>query len=124
MRAPTVLVTLLCAASITTLAQTPTENQNEQLRAQVEELEARLADVEQRLGRIEKTSKDSSATPSAVLPPETQRWRSLSKSMSRAQVKQLLGEPLRIEGGPFEYWYYSKNGSSGPHVRFYQNRVY
>ena len=91
------------------------------LRAHVEELEARLADVETRVRRLEAPqAKPATAAP---LAPETQRWRALSMNMSREAVRGALGEPMRIEGGSSEYWYYSGKSHLGPYVVFYNGRV-
>ena len=37
-------------------------------------------------------------------------WRKLNRGMSYNEVRGLLGEPLRIEGGGVAYWMYSNNG--------------
>ena len=116
MRAVIALI-FLCVA-FPAPAQVRDDSQKEQLKAQVEDLEARLKDVEGRLARIEKNTKSMPALGAVALPIEKQRWRGLSKSMSREQVRQLLGEPLRVEGGAFEYWYYGRGS-----VTFYKNVV-
>jgi hypothetical protein len=122
-RLRTVVAILFVALPFEALAQASADNQSEQIRAQVEELEARLNDLEHRLARIERNSKDSSALPSAALSPEKQRWRGLSKSMGREGVRRLLGEPVRIDGGSLEQWYYS-NRNGGPSVTFYEGKVF
>lgn len=33
-------------------------------------------------------------------------WRRINKGLSRDQVRAILGEPRKIEGGPIEVWYY------------------
>ena len=33
-------------------------------------------------------------------------WRALRRGMTEVEVKALLGEPLRVEGGFITYWYY------------------
>lgn len=49
-------------------------------------------------------------------------WRSLTKGMSREDVRRVLGEPNRIEGGSFEHWYYGPLGTSA-RVTFYSDVV-
>ena len=50
-------------------------------------------------------------------------WRRLRKGISREQVRECLGEPLKINGGDFEAWYYGQTASPyGPStVRFFNN---
>ena len=40
------------------------------------------------------------------VPPGLSSWRQLRIGLSRQDVRSILGEPGRIEGGSFEYWYY------------------
>ncbi len=37
-------------------------------------------------------------------------WRKLKTGISYNEVRELLGEPLRIEGGGIATWWYEKNG--------------
>ena len=54
-------------------------------------------------------------------------WRRLSVGMSKAQVRALLGEPIYVQGGSFEYWcYFQKMSCStarGGQVSFYRGVV-
>jgi hypothetical protein len=44
--------------------------------------------------------------------------------MSRHEVRAALGEPLKIQGGIYEYWMYSDRGLLGPgRVSFYRGEV-
>lgn len=44
-------------------------------------------------------------------------WRQLEEDMTEAQVRRLLGEPLRISGGPMTSWYYDERHAHA-NVRF------
>jgi hypothetical protein len=74
--------------------------------------------------RSSPTSQDSMRAdvppgPTSTKPAPLTQWRQLTRGMSRAQVRKLLGEPARIDGGPFENWYYS----SRARVTFYNGAV-
>lgn len=46
-------------------------------------------------------------------------WRKLSKDMSANDVRELLGEPERIDGGNTSFWHYPKLGQ----VTFFREKV-
>ena len=46
-------------------------------------------------------------------------WRKLVSGMSKAEVREILGEPMRIDGGNFATWYYENYGQ----VNFYEERL-
>jgi hypothetical protein len=46
-------------------------------------------------------------------------WRQLKRGMSESQVRSILGEPGKIDGGAFAFWRY-KNGGT---VTFYQDKL-
>jgi cytoskeletal protein RodZ len=46
-------------------------------------------------------------------------WRDLKRGMSESQVRSILGEPGKIDGGTFAFWRY-KNGGT---VTFYQDKL-
>jgi outer membrane protein assembly factor BamE (lipoprotein component of BamABCDE complex) len=79
------------------------------------DVDKRLDDLERRVKALESgnqhTQRATSHTRSA--------WRQLSKGMSREQVRALLGEPDRINGGTFERWRWT----SGGEIIFYQGAV-
>jgi hypothetical protein len=45
------------------------------------------------------------------VPPDIAKWRQLSKGMSRAQIRTILGDPRRVEAisGYFEKWAYGQD---------------
>lgn len=48
------------------------------------------------------------------LPPTgLSSWRRITKDLSREQVRAILGEPRKIEGGIIEYWFYGQSDSFG-----------
>ena len=46
-------------------------------------------------------------------------WRSLKKGMSYDEVRGILGEPSRIQGGTFAHWFYTNRSN----VTFYEDRL-
>jgi len=62
----------------------------------------------------------------STAPAGLSAWRRITKGLSRDQVRGILGEPVKINGGAFETWYYGQTASPyGPGtVRFYPNDVY
>lgn len=51
-------------------------------------------------------------------------WRKLYSGMSQSEVKQLLGEPLRVEKmGFMTFWHFTQMGVLGPHVTFSNGRL-
>lgn len=78
-------------------------------------LEREIEEIKQRLSRLE----GSPGNPSNIQRPANaaegwkalSNWRQLKTGMSRDDVRGLLGEPTRIEGGDFESWYYANSGS-------------
>ena len=72
--------------------------------------------IEQLEGQPQRQSRQISASKTT--------WRKLRLGMTKNQVRNLLGEPVRIDGGAvLTYWYYSKK-SLGPKVLFDPERVY
>lgn len=47
-------------------------------------------------------------------------WRALRKGLTESEVKALLGEPLRVQGGGFTNWYWDRSAK----VIFFQDVVY
>jgi hypothetical protein len=47
-------------------------------------------------------------------------WRALRKDMTMPEVRSILGEPSRVDGGSFTTWHYPNYGT----VTFYKDVVY
>jgi hypothetical protein len=70
------------------------------------DVEKRLDDLELRVKALEAISQQTQRTPSTTRSP----WRQLAKGMSPNEVHALLGEPDRIEAGPFDDWMWKSGG--------------
>lgn len=68
---------------------------------------------------IKQTPKTASAVPKEPA-IDLVAWRQIHKNLSPADVRRLLGEPVRIQGGNFSIWSYPNNGS----VTFYKEVIY
>ena len=66
-----------------------------------------------------KTSQNKSTATQQKQSVDLSSWRQLRKSMSEEQVRALLGEPLKVDGGTLAFWHYKSGGK----VTFYQDRV-
>ena len=67
-------------------------------------------------------AKTSQSKPTANQQKQTSdlsSWRQLKKNMSEEQVRALLGEPAKVDGGTFAFWHYRSGGT----VTFYNDRV-
>jgi hypothetical protein len=64
--------------------------------------------------------------PVRSVPASLSSWRQISKGLSRDQVRSILGEPRKIEGGAFESWFYGSGSYMGApsSVSFYLSTVY
>lgn len=87
------------------------------------QLEKEIEEIKERLSRLE----GSPGSPSNIQRPANaaegwkvlSNWRQLKTGMSREDVRGLLGEPRRIEGGELESWYYANSAS----LMFFNGRL-
>lgn len=85
------------------------------------DLEQRVSDLENRVTLIEEAllGTDTIATTDKGW-QDVENWRKLRVRMSEKQVQELLGPPVRIDGGGMATWDYSRGGR----VRFMDGRVH
>ncbi len=80
----------------------------------ISQLENAINDLRIRVKQLENSQSNASNQQKQVVVNEGAKslanWRRLNKGMSYNEVREMLGEPLRIEGGSFTYWYYAKKG--------------
>jgi hypothetical protein len=86
-----------------------------QLEKEVQELKNRLTTLESPVNKaiVKKSTVTSDGWKNLA------NWRSLKKGMSFDEVRAILGEPGRIQGGTFTYWTYPDQAS----VTFYKDRL-
>jgi hypothetical protein len=78
----------------------------------------KVAELESRIEQLESPSSGVSS-----VAPSLRSWRQLQRGMSYEQVRTLLGEPMKIDGGYATHWYYSASGILGPRVDFLNDRA-
>jgi outer membrane protein assembly factor BamE (lipoprotein component of BamABCDE complex) len=104
------LLAALAAASIPAVA-TGQETSTESLLRRIELLERANTDLERRVRELESLikSKPSKGRPTttSTRSPDLANWRQLRRGMSMDEARELLGEPERVEGGPFTTWYWA-----------------
>ena len=94
--------------------------------SKIRALESRVEKLEAAVAQLSAKSKGLSKAQSAETLNTVQNlsvWRTLKRGMRPEQIRSLLGEPTSIEGGYYGYWYYSKNGMSGPYISFTEEIV-
>lgn len=115
------LLVALAAACIPAVA-TGQDTSTESLLRRIELLERANTGLEQRVRELEslirsKPSKGRAVTTSARW-QDLANWRQLNLGMTMDEVRELLGEPERVEGGSFTYWYWTD-----AKVSFYSGKV-
>lgn len=88
----------------------------DQLEKDLREVKAQLAKLESLIiaPNIAQKSLDSSDGWKSVI-----NWRKLTKGMSPSEVRKILGEPHRLDGGTIARWFYQNDGR----VLFYDEKV-
>lgn len=93
------------------------------LQQQVEALQQRVDELERRLNALETPQvKHAVEQLTGSTNPgdsnDQSNWRLLKVGFDYHDVRELLGEPVRIKKGGMEFWYYSDRGLKGPYVKF------
>jgi len=82
---------------------------------ELDELEKEMQEIKHRLSELESLLNNPRNAPKAVISAEgwksVSNWRKLTTDMSYDEVRKILGEPHRIDGGSVARWYY-QNGSN------------
>jgi len=79
-----------------------------------EQLEKEIRDIKLRLSNLEAAQSKPAASAKPVQSGEGWKvlasWRALKSGMSPDEVRGLLGEPARLDGGEVARWYYPNGG--------------
>lgn len=83
-----------------------TQNQSES-----DDLDPEAAIALLKLSLLAKAIQEADAKPEVTgLWSSIENWRRLQRDMGYDEVREILGEPERIEGGTFTHWYYPNGG--------------
>ena len=80
----------------------------------IDKLEKELQETQLRLSKLESLLSNPSNGQELVTSGEgwksVANWRKLTTDMSASDVRKILGEPYRIDGGGVARWYYKNGG--------------
>jgi hypothetical protein len=79
----------------------------DQLEKEIQELKLRISKIESLLSNPSSAQK---IVPSGGGWKYIANWRKLSTDMNTSDVRKILGEPYRVDGGRLAYWYYKNDG--------------
>ena len=103
--------TLLLAFALSVATCSSFANDSERIR----QLENEVNELRLRVQKLENPQPNASNQQKQVVANDGAKslvnWRKLNSGMSYNEVRGLLGEPLRIEGGGVATWLYASNGS-------------
>ena len=110
------LALLLCSLAFQVNAQSGATDERIRL------LEAQILQLNGRVSALEGMLNQAKANQQPIVTGEGWKslanWRKLKRGMSEDDVRALLGEPQRIDGGSFSFWKYPNYGE----VVFEENR--
>jgi hypothetical protein len=109
------------AITVSTLTLAVASSALAQSGERIDQLEREVQALQQRLLKLEAAAGASSPKPvsSGLGWKSIANWRQLKNGLEPNNVRALLGEPNRINGGTWSVWFYPGNGS----VNFYEDKV-
>jgi hypothetical protein len=90
----------------------------------IAQLEKEVQELKLRISKLESLLSNPNAAQEVVTSNEGYKsianWRKLTTDMSYSDVRKLLGEPQRVDGGSIAEWYYPNGGE----VTFQRNKAW
>ncbi len=115
---------LVLASSSVSLASADAD-----LERRVMELTSRVIELERRLNAFESPQmvrmieqNTASTNPGSSL--DQANWNRLKVGYNYDEVRELVGEPVKVKKGAMEFWYYSDRRLDGPFVKFIFKKVH
>ena len=102
-------------------AESPLQQQVDALTERVNQLERRLDTLES--PELKQMVEQVTAPVNPGHSDDRSNWNRLKVGYNYGEVRELLGEPVRIKKGGMEFWYYSDQGLDGPFVKFLFKKV-
>lgn len=99
-------------------------NANSQDIDRIDQLEKDVQEIKIRLSKLESLLSTPSKAKEHVASDEGWKslinWRKLTTDMDYSDVKKILGEPSKVDGGQIAHWYYQNGGE----VTFMSGKVF
>jgi hypothetical protein len=90
----------------------------------INQLEQEIQNIKIRLSKLESLQGTQIDAPKSIANLDGWKsissWRQLAKGMTPGDVRRVLGEPSRINGGEVAFWYYPNRG----YVTFMSDKLY
>ena len=90
----------------------------------IDQLEKEVQELKVRISKIESLLSNPNAAQEVVTSSEGYKsianWRKLTTDMGYSDVRKILGEPQRVDGGSIAEWYYPNGGT----VIFQRNKAW
>jgi heme exporter protein D len=85
---------------------------DQSLKQRLDSLERQVVDLDRRLLRLEASQRGAPAAEPATngSSSDITNWRRLREGMSYSDVRELLGDPTRVDGGSVASWAYPRHG--------------
>ena len=92
--------------------------------ARIAQLEKEVQELKLRISKLESLLSNSNTAQEVVTSSEGYKyianWRKLTTGMGYSDVRRILGEPERVDGGSIAEWYYPNGGE----VIFQRNKAW
>ena len=89
----------------------------------IDQLEREIHDLKVRISKLESLLTNPSTAQEVVATSEGWKsitnWRKIATGMGTSDVRKILGEPYKIDGGTFASWYYQNGGR----IIFYKGKI-
>lgn len=108
LKASKISMTAFVTLSISSTATASDGNRITVLEREIHELKIRLLKLENPQANVVPSQRATLATDGWT---NKAAWRSLKSGMSYEEVRTVLGEPDRINGGTLAFWYYPNRGT-------------
>jgi TolA-binding protein len=125
MRNKTTLILLLIVISLhfTNYQSIHAQQKNSQtLQKQVSELEKKVGDLEKRIEQLESRPSQVSQDKSLIKNINKQTWRQLRNGMTTEDIRELFGEPDKVDGGTYTTTWWYKSGRSIGYISFDEHK--